>query len=152
MGVPSCSLEVDMRSTRKDTLEDIRNAIEPMFQAGVSAENARHGRKDGSDEGITLELMWFGLRPAFVAESVDNAAIHAGLQSGIQLGAINAPMVGTGSGSLNDNVPAHTGVPTYQFTSRPRPPARAAMRSGSGARAARPPPKWPACIASLPRR
>jgi hypothetical protein len=25
-------------------------------------------------------------------------------------------MVGTGSGSLNDNVPAHTGVPTYQFT------------------------------------
>ena len=116
MGVPSCSLEVDMRSTRKETLEDIRNAIEPAFQAGVSAENARHGRKDGSDEGISLELMWFGLRPAFVAESVDNAAVHAGLQSGIQLGAISSPMVGTGSGSLNDNVPAHTGVPTYQFS------------------------------------
>ena len=60
--------------------------------------------------------MWFGLRPAFVADSVDNAAVHAGLQSGIQLGAISSPMVGTGSGSLNDNVPAHTGVPTYQFT------------------------------------
>ena len=115
-GVPSCSLEVDMRSTRKDTLEDVRNAIEPTFQAGVSAENARHGRKDGSAEGISLELMWFGLRPAFVAESVDNAAVHAGLQSGIQLGTISSPMVGTGSGSLNDNVPAHTGVPTYQFT------------------------------------
>ena len=40
MSVPSCSLEVDMRSTRKETLEDIRNTIEPMFQAGVSAENA----------------------------------------------------------------------------------------------------------------
>jgi acetylornithine deacetylase/succinyl-diaminopimelate desuccinylase-like protein len=116
MGVPSCSLEVDMRSTRKETLEDIRNAIEPTFQAGVSAENARHGRKDGSDEGIGLELMWFGLRPAFVADSVDNVAVHAGLQSGIQLGAISSPMVGTGSGSLNDNVPAHTGVPTYQFS------------------------------------
>jgi hypothetical protein len=25
-------------------------------------------------------------------------------------------MVGIGSGSLNDNVPAHTGVPTYQFS------------------------------------
>jgi acetylornithine deacetylase/succinyl-diaminopimelate desuccinylase-like protein len=116
MGVPSCALEVDMRSTRKETLDEIRNSIEPMFQAGVSAENARHGRKDGSDEAIRLELMWFGLRPAFVADSVDNVAVHAGLQSGIQLGVINSPMVGTGSGSLNDNVPANTGVPTYQFS------------------------------------
>jgi acetylornithine deacetylase/succinyl-diaminopimelate desuccinylase-like protein len=116
MAVPSCSLEVDMRSTRKETLNDMRTTIEPMFQAGASAENARHGRKDGNDEGVSLELMWFGLRPAFVAESVDNVAVHAGLQSGIQLGAIKTPMVGTGSGSLNDNVPAHTGVPTYQFT------------------------------------
>jgi acetylornithine deacetylase/succinyl-diaminopimelate desuccinylase-like protein len=116
MAVPSCSLEVDMRSTRKETLEDIRNTIEPTFQAGVSAENARHRRKDGSGEAISLELMWFGLRPAYVAESVDNVAVHAGLQSGIQLGANTSPMVGTGSGSLNDNVPAHTGVPTYQFS------------------------------------
>ncbi|MFN7978516.1 MAG: hypothetical protein U0P30_10290 [Vicinamibacterales bacterium] len=116
MGVPSCSLEVDMRSTRKEPLEDIRNAIEPTFQAGVSAENARYGRKDGSAEGITLEMMWFGLRPAYVAESVDNIAVHAGLQAGIQLGALTTPMVSDGSGSLNDNVPAHTGVPTYQFT------------------------------------
>jgi acetylornithine deacetylase/succinyl-diaminopimelate desuccinylase-like protein len=116
MSVPSCSLEVDMRSTRKETLNDIRNTIEPMFQAGVSAENARHGRKDGSTEAISLELIWFGLRPAFVAETVDNVAVHAGLQSGIQLGVVKSPMVGTGSGSLNDNVPAHTGVPTYQFS------------------------------------
>jgi acetylornithine deacetylase/succinyl-diaminopimelate desuccinylase-like protein len=116
LGVPSCSLEVDMRSTRKETLEDIRHAIEPTFQAGVSTENARHGLRDGSDEGVSLELMWFGLRPASVAESVDNAAVHAGLQAGLQLGEIKSPMVGTGSGRLNDNVPAHTGVPTYQFT------------------------------------
>ena len=116
MGVPSCSLEVDMRSTRKETLEDIRQAIEPTFQAGVSAENARWGRKDGSSEAISLELVWFGLRPAYVAEKVDNVAVHAGLQSGIQLGALKEPMVSDGSGSLNDNVPAHTGVPTYQFT------------------------------------
>lgn len=116
MSVPSCTLEVDMRSARKDTLDVMRTTIEPMFQAGVSAENARHGRKDGSDEAISLELMWFGLRPAYVAESVDNVAVHAGLQSGIQLGVVNSPMVGIGSGSLNDNVPAHTGVPTYQFS------------------------------------
>ena len=30
--------------------------------------------------------------------------------------AVKSPMVGTGSGSLNDNVPANTGVPTYQFS------------------------------------
>jgi len=114
--VPSCSLEVDMRSTRKETLEEIRHTIEPMFQAGASAENARYGRKDGGPEGITLELMWFGLRPAYVADSIDNIAIQAGLQSGIQVGAIKAPIVGDGSGSLNDNVPANTGIPTYQFT------------------------------------
>jgi hypothetical protein len=104
-----------MRSVAKEPLEDMRKLIEPMFQAGASAENARFGRKDGP-EGITLELMWFGLRPAYLAESVDNIAVQAGLQSGVQLGAVKSPMVGTGSGSLNDNVPAHTGVPTYQFT------------------------------------
>jgi acetylornithine deacetylase/succinyl-diaminopimelate desuccinylase-like protein len=114
--VPSCSLEVDMRSTRKEPLEDMRKTIEPMFQAGATAENARYGRKDGGPEGITLELMWFGLRPAYVADSVDNVAVHAGLQSGIQLGVLKSPMVGTGSGSLNDNVPANTGIPTYQFS------------------------------------
>jgi acetylornithine deacetylase/succinyl-diaminopimelate desuccinylase-like protein len=116
MGVPSCAIEVDMRSTRKETLDEIRKTIEPMFQAGVTAENARHGRKDGSDEAISLELIWYGLRPAFVADSVDNVAVHAGLQSGIQLGVVNSQMVGTGSGSLNDNVPANTGIPTYQFS------------------------------------
>ncbi|HEX8028287.1 MAG TPA: hypothetical protein VF491_07500 [Vicinamibacterales bacterium] len=115
-GVPSCSLEVDMRSPRTETLDEIRSVIEPMFQAGVTAENARHGRKDGSTEAISLELMWYGLRPAYVAKSVDNVAVHAGLQSGIQLGAIKDTIVGTGSGSLNDNVPANTGIPTYQFT------------------------------------
>lgn len=116
MATPSCSLEVDMRSPITETLDEIRRTIEPMFQAGVTAENARHGRKDGSDEGIKLELVWFGLRPAYNAKSVDNVAIHAGLQSGIQLGAIKDTIVGTGSGSLNDNVPANTGIPTYQFT------------------------------------
>jgi len=35
--VPSCSLEVDMRSPRKEPLEEIRQTIEPMFQAGATA-------------------------------------------------------------------------------------------------------------------
>jgi hypothetical protein len=37
-------------------------------------------------------------------------------------------MVGTRSGSLNDNVPAHTGVPTYQFS-------LASSAAGAGAHA-----------------
>ncbi|MGE0273608.1 MAG: peptidase M20, partial [Alphaproteobacteria bacterium] len=104
MAVPSCSLEVDMRSTRTETLNEIRGMIEPDFQAGVSAENARHGRRDGSGEAISLELMWFGLRPAYVADNVNTVAIQAGLQSGIELGVLDAPVVSDRSGSLNDNV------------------------------------------------
>ncbi|MEF7616711.1 peptidase M20 [Aquincola sp. MAHUQ-54] len=112
---PSCSLEVDMRSPQVATLNEIRAVIEPMFQAGVSAENARYGRTDGSAEAVGLQLDWYGLRPAYVAQSVDNPAVHAGLQSGIATGASTTITVGTGSSSLNDNVPANTGVPTWQF-------------------------------------
>lgn len=114
--VPSCSIEVDMRSPVVETLNEIRAVIEPMFQAGVSAENARYGRADGSAEAVSLQLDWYGLRPAYVANSVDNPAVHAGLQSGIATGSSTTTTVSTGSSSLNDNVPANTGVPTWQFS------------------------------------
>ena len=114
--VPSCSIEVDMRSPQVDTLNEIRSVIEPMFQAGVTAENARYGRANGSAEAVTLQLDWYGLRPAYVATSVDNPAVHAGLQSGLATGTANTLTVSTGSSSLNDNVPANTGVPTWQFS------------------------------------
>jgi len=113
--VPSCSIEVDMRSTRTETLNEIRGVIEPTFQAGIAVENARYNRTDGSADALSLEQIWYGLRPAYVAQSVDNPAIHAGLQSGIATGQSTTLTVGTGSGSLNDNVPANTGVPTWQF-------------------------------------
>jgi acetylornithine deacetylase/succinyl-diaminopimelate desuccinylase-like protein len=114
--VPSCSIEVDMRSPRVETLNEIRDVIQPMFQAGVTAENARYGRANGSAEAISMELVWYGLRPAYVAQSYDNPAIHAGLQSGIATGQSTSVTVSTGSSSINDNVPANTGVPTYQFS------------------------------------
>ena len=114
--VPSCSLEVDMRSPRVETLNEIRDVIQPMFQAGVTAENARYGRADGSPEAIGLELVWYGLRPAYVAQSYDNPATYAGLQSAIATGQSTSTTVSTGSSSINDNVPANTGVPTYQFS------------------------------------
>ncbi|MDB5999523.1 MAG: peptidase, partial [Rhizobacter sp.] len=94
--VPSCSIEVDMRSPRVETLNEIRDVIQPMFQAGVTAENARYGRADGSAQAISMELVWYGLRPAYVAQSYDNPAVHAGLQSGIATGQSTSITVSTG--------------------------------------------------------
>lgn len=114
--VLSCSIEVDMRSPRVETLNEIRDVIQPMFQAGVTAENARYGRADGSAQAVSMELVWYGLRPAYVAQSYDSPATYAGLQSAIATGQSTSTTVSTGSSSINDNVPANTGVPTYQFS------------------------------------
>ena len=48
--IPSCTLLVDMRSERTDTLNEIRAGIEPTFKAGVAAENARYGKADGAGD------------------------------------------------------------------------------------------------------
>jgi acetylornithine deacetylase/succinyl-diaminopimelate desuccinylase-like protein len=114
--VPSCSLEVDMRSPQTPTLNEIRAGIEPTFQAGVSTENARYGIADASAQAVTKEQIWYGLRPAFELKDANNPATHAGLQSGIATGASTATTLSTGSSSLNDNVPANTGIPTYNFS------------------------------------
>ncbi|NUZ08337.1 M20/M25/M40 family metallo-hydrolase [Piscinibacter koreensis] len=114
--VPSCSLEVDMRSPKVETLNEIRDVIVPLFQAGVTAENARVGVANGTPQGIGLQQMWYGLRPAYVATSYDSPATYAGLQSAIATGQSTSTTVSTGSSSINDNVPANTGIPTYQFS------------------------------------
>jgi acetylornithine deacetylase/succinyl-diaminopimelate desuccinylase-like protein len=114
--VPSCSLEVDMRSPETPTLNEIRDVIQPMFKAGQDAENARYGRVSGSANAVGMEQVWYGLRPAYVAESYDSPATQAGIQSGIATGQSTTLNVSTGSSSLNDNVPANTGIPTYQFS------------------------------------
>jgi acetylornithine deacetylase/succinyl-diaminopimelate desuccinylase-like protein len=114
--VPSCSIEVDMRSPKTETLNEMRDAIVPTFQAGVSAENARYSVADATAQAVTIEQVWYGLRPAFTLEDANNAATHAGLQSGIATGVENRTTLSTGASSLNDNVPANTGVPTYNFS------------------------------------
>ena len=114
--VPSCSIEVDMRSPTTEVLNEIRDVIRPMFQAGLSAENARHGVADNSAQAVTMDLVWYGLRPAFALSSPDNVATHAGLQSGITTGLSTSTTLNTGASSLNDNVPANTGIPTYNFS------------------------------------
>ena len=114
--VPSCSIEVDMRSPTTEVLNEIRDVIRPKFEAAVKAENARRGVADGSPQAVTMEQVWYGLRPAFTLQDPNNAAIHAGLQSGIATGVSTSLTVSTGSSSLNDNVPANTGIPTYNFS------------------------------------
>ncbi|MFT3719410.1 peptidase M20 [Pseudorhodoferax sp.] len=114
--VPSCTILVDMRSPRTETLDEIRAVIEPLFQAGVSEENARYGLADGSAQAVTMELVWFGLRPAHVNENVSDVAIQAGWQAAEVVGVDKRTALGTDAGSLNDNVPAAIGVPTYNWS------------------------------------
>ena len=90
-------------------------AFQPAVIGDCRLQRARYGRANGAADALSIEQMWYGLRPAYVAQSIDNPAIHAGLQSGIATGQSTTLTVGTGAGSLNDNVPANTGVPTWQF-------------------------------------
>lgn len=114
--VPSCTLLVDMRSERTDTLNEIRASIEPTFKAGVAAENARYAKAEGAADAVGLEQVWYGLRPAFVNGDTANIALQAGWQAAKSVGVELPAKVPTGSSSLNDNVPANTGVPTYNWS------------------------------------
>ena len=114
--IPSCTLLVDMRSERTDTLNEVRASIEPTFKAGMSAENSRMGKTDGAQDAVSIEQVWYGLRPAFVNGDTANIALQAGWQSALSVDVDKASKVPTGSSSLNDNVPANTGVPTYNWS------------------------------------
>lgn len=114
--VPSCTILVDMRSERTETLDEIRAVIEPTFQAGVTEENAQYSAADNSPNAVTMELVWFGLRPAFQTTNYSNVAIQAGWQAAEVVGVDKRAELSTGSSSLNDNVPANTGVPTYNWS------------------------------------
>lgn len=114
--VPSCTLLVDMRSERTDTLNEVRASIEPTFKAGMAAENARYGKADGASDAVGIEQVWYGLRPAFVNGNTATIALQAGWQASQAVGVDKITKVPTGSSSLNDNVPANTGVPTYNWS------------------------------------
>ena len=114
--VPSCTMLVDMRSERTDTLNEVRASIEPTFKAGMTAENARYGKADGTSDAVGIEQLWYGLRPAFVNGNTANIALQAGWQASLAVGVDKVAKVPSGSSSLNDNVPANTGVPTYNWS------------------------------------
>ncbi len=114
--VPSCTLLVDMRSERTDTLNEVRASIEPLFKAGVAAENARYNKAENAPDAVTVEQVWYGLRPAFVNGDKANIALQAGWQAALAVGVDTPTRLPSGSSSLNDNVPANTGVPTYNWS------------------------------------
>lgn len=114
--IPSCTLLVDMRSERTDTLDEIRASIEPTFVSGMTAENQRWSQIDGAPQAVSIEQMWYGLRPAFVNGDTANIALQAGWQAARAADVDKADKVPSGSTSLNDNVPANTGVPTYNWS------------------------------------
>ncbi|MDH5856150.1 peptidase M20 [Lampropedia aestuarii] len=114
--IPSCTLLVDMRSERTETLNEVRASIEPTFVAGMTAENQRWGQADGVQQAVSIEQMWYGLRPAFVNGDTANLALQAGWQAARAADVDKAEKVPSGSTSLNDNVPANTGVPTYNWS------------------------------------
>lgn len=114
--VPSCTLLVDMRSERTDTLNEVRASIEPLFKTGVAAENARYNKTEMAMDAVTLEQVWYGLRPAYVNGKKANIALQAGWQAAQAVGVDQPAKLPSGSSSLNDNVPANTGVPTYNWS------------------------------------
>ena len=114
--VPSCTIQVDMRSPRLEPLRDIRSRIEPLFQAGVSEENARYSVADASAQAVKLELVWFGDRPPHERTDKSDVSIQAAWQSALTVGVDQLTELPTSANSLNDNVPAAIGVPTINLS------------------------------------
>jgi acetylornithine deacetylase/succinyl-diaminopimelate desuccinylase-like protein len=132
--VPSCTIEVDMRSPIVGEASDqqnllwMRSQIEPQFQkaldgaigdlsildgatAGTVGENVRVGAT--GDQAITRELKWFGDRPAHRHTNYKtDPAIQVAWQVNELTGADPMDKITESDGSSNNsNVPAAIGIP-----------------------------------------
>ena len=108
----ACTLMVDMRSPTQGPLSAIRARIEPEFQKAMDAENARYGLKAGDKNAVSMELVWFGDRPAYQRPHYNDIAMQALWQASKTAGIDVIDKVPERAASLNDNVPAAVGVPT----------------------------------------
>lgn len=111
----SCTLMVDMRSPTQGPLSAIRAQIEPTFKAALDEENAKYGRKTGDKDAVSMELVWFGDRPAYQRPHYNDIASQIYWQSAHTVGTDIIKELPTRAASLNDNVPAAVGVPTVNF-------------------------------------
>lgn len=107
-----CTLMVDMRSPTQGPLSAIRAQIEPQFKKALEAENARYGLKSGDKNAVTMDLVWFGDRPAYQRPHYNDIAMQALWQASETAGIDVVKELPIAAASLNDNVPAALGVPT----------------------------------------
>lgn len=107
-----CTLMVDMRSPTQGPLSAIRAQIEPKFKKALEAENARFGLKAGDKNAVTMDLVWFGDRPAYQRPHYNDIAMQALWQASETAGIDVVKELPIAAASLNDNVPAALGVPT----------------------------------------
>lgn len=112
---PSCTMLVDMRSPLLESLNAIRARIEPSFKAGMEQENARFQAAADSPQAVTLKLEWFGDRPPHTNTNPSDVAIQAAWEAAQVTGVDKQDELSSGSGSLNNNVPAAMGVPTIDL-------------------------------------
>ena len=108
----NCTLMVDMRSPTQAPLSAIRAQIEPEFKKAMDAENAKFGLKTGDKNAVSMELVWFGDRPAYQRPHYNDIAMQAYWQASKTADIDVVKAVPEEAASLNDNVPAAVGVPT----------------------------------------
>ena len=108
----NCTLMVDMRSPTQAPLSAIRAQIEPEFKKAMDAENAKYGLKTGDKNAVSMELVWFGDRPAYQRPHYNDIAMQAYWQASKTADIDVVKAVPEEAASLNDNVPAAVGVPT----------------------------------------
>ena len=108
----NCTLMVDMRSPTQAPLSAIRAQIEPEFKKAMDAENAKYGLKAGDKNAVSMELVWFGDRPAYQRPHYNDIAMQAYWQASKTADIDVVKAVPEEAASLNDNVPAAVGVPT----------------------------------------
>ena len=111
----SCTLMVDMRSPTQGPLSAIRGQIEPTFKAALDEENAKYGLKTGDKGAVSMELVWFGDRPAYQRPHYNDIATQIYWQTAHTVGTDIIKQLPTRAASLNDNVPAAVGVPTVNI-------------------------------------
>jgi acetylornithine deacetylase/succinyl-diaminopimelate desuccinylase-like protein len=134
--VPSCTIEVDMRSPRLGNASGddyellwMRSQIEPQFQKALDGAAGDLSILDGSTAGfvgendrvnaaggaaVTRELMWFGDRPAHTHDNYDtDPAIQVAWQAQAATGLLSIEKLTASEGSsTNTNVPAAIGIPS----------------------------------------
>ena len=108
----NCTLMVDMRSPTQAPLSAIRARIEPEFNTAMEAANATNCLKAGDTPADSMELVWFGDRPAYQRPHYNDIAMQAYWQASKTADIDVVKAVPEAAASLNATVPAAVGVPT----------------------------------------